>query len=282
MKKALYFAGISLFALTAYVSGEKGLLPSAAQAKTAAGPNVVNVVAREYQYEMPDSLPAGPTLFHFTDDGNQLHHMTIVKFEKGKTLADFGALPPGPPPAWAVFMGGPNTPMPKGGQDEDVVDLSPGNYAVMCVIPGPDGKPHVALGMIKGFTVTPSTEMRTMPKTDLSLTLSNYKFAFSKPLTAGKHAIRVINHGNQPHEAVMFRLQPGKTGEDIAKWVSTGMQGPPPAAPVAGISAEAPNHENTLLLDVKPGDYALLCFMPDAKDGKPHVAHGMIYNFKVG
>ena len=107
MKKALYFAGISLFALTAYVSGEKGLLPSAAQAKTAAGPNVVNVVAREYQYEMPDSLPAGPTLFHFTDDGNQLHHMTIVKFEKGKTLADFGALPPGPPPAWAVFMGGP-------------------------------------------------------------------------------------------------------------------------------------------------------------------------------
>jgi len=76
----------------------------------------------------------------------------------------------------------------------------------------------------------------------------------------------------------MFRLQPGKKGEDIANWLKTGMQG----APVTGISAEAPNHENILLLDVKPGNYALLCFMPDAKDGKMHTAHGMIYNFKVG
>jgi len=271
MRKTWYVAGVSLVALTVYAGGA-----------LAAGPNVVNVVAKEYQYEMPDNLPAGPTLFHLTDDGIQLHHMTIMKFEQGKTLADFGALPPGPPPAWAVLMGGPNTPMPKGGQDEDVVDLPPGNYAVMCVIPGPDGKPHVAQGMIKGFTVTPSSEKRTMPATDLTLTLSNYKFAFSKPLTAGKHAIRVVNHGDQPHEAVMFRLQPGKKGEDIANWLKAGMQGPPPGAPVTGISAEAPNHENILLLDVKPGNYALLCFMPDAKDGKMHAAHGMIYNFKVG
>jgi hypothetical protein len=24
-----------------------------------------------------------------------------------------------------------------------------------------------------------------------------------------------------------------------------------------------------------PGQYALLCFVPDMKDGKPHFAHGM-------
>ena len=81
---------------------------------------------------------------------------------------------------------------------------------------------------------------------------------------------------------MLFSLAEGKTGEDIATWVSTGMQGPPPGAPVTGISAEAPGKANTLLLDLNPGRYALLCFMPDAKDGKMHVAHGMIYNFKVG
>ena len=85
----------------------------------------------------------------------------------------------------------------------------------------------------------------------------------------------------QPHEAELFRLQPGKTGEDVLKWVGDGMQGPPPGAPVAGISPEAPNKENTLLLNLSAGDYALICFVPDAKDGKPHAAHGMIYNFKV-
>ena len=87
-----------MFALTAYLSGGNVWLPSAANAASSTGPNVVNVVAKEYQYEMPDSIPAGPTLFHLTDEGNELHHMTIVKFEQGKTLADFKALPPGPPP----------------------------------------------------------------------------------------------------------------------------------------------------------------------------------------
>ena len=79
----------------------------------------------------------------------------------------------------------------------------------------------------------------------------------------------------------MFQLQPGKKGADIAQWVGGGMKGPPPAAPVAGITAEAPKKYNDLLVDLKPGDYALLCFMPDAKDGKPHAMHGMIYDFKV-
>jgi hypothetical protein len=33
--------------------------------------------------------------------------------------------------------------------------------------------------------------------------------------------------------------------------------------------------------DLAPGDYGMICFVPDAKDGKPHFAHGMIQQFKV-
>ena len=281
MKKAWYSAGISLFALTAFIGSGQDWLPTVAHAKTSAEPKVVNVVASEFRFEMPDTLPAGPTLFHLTDVGKQLHHMTLVKLEHGKTLADFTALPPGPFPAWAVLMGGPNTPTPQHGYVEDVVDLSPGNYAVICLIPDSDGKPHLMKGMVKALTVTSAAEKRAMPTSDLTLTLRNYSFAFSAAPTAGHHVVQVINDGDQPHEAVMFRLQPGKKGEDIANWVMTGMQGPPPGAPVAGISPEAPGKDNMLLLDLSAGNYALLCFMPDAKDGKPHVAHGMIYNFKV-
>ena len=281
MKKVWYLAAILSFGLISYISGNKSMLPTIAHAKKAAGPNVVNVVAKEYQFEMPDTIPAGPTLFHLTDEGNQLHHVTLVKLEQGKTLADFTALPPGPFPDWAVFMGGPNTPLPKGGQDEDIVDMPPGNYAVICVIPGPDGKPHFADGMIKALTVTPSNDKLAMPDSDLTLTLTNYKFTFSTPPSSGKHAIRIVNEGSQPHEAELFHLSKGKKGEDIAQWVQTGMKGPPPGAPVAGISPMSPGKANTLLLNLSAGDYALICFMPDAKDGKAHAAHGMIYNFKV-
>lgn len=279
MKKTLFCSGFFSLVVAAVAGWGATLIPMPAYT-AATGPNIVNVVATEYGYDMPNTLPAGPTLFHLTDAGNELHHMTIIKFEQGKTLADFKALPPGPPPVWAVFIGGPNTPAPHGGQDEDIVDLAPGNYAVICVIPGSDGKPHMLNGMIKGLTVTPSS-VRTMPASDLTLTLTNYAFTFSSPLTAGNHIVRIINKGTQPHEAVMFRLAPGKTGEDIANWVSSGMQGPPPAAPVTGISAEAPEMENLLPLDLSVGNYALLCFMPDATDGRPHTAHGMIYNFEV-
>jgi hypothetical protein len=33
---------------------------------------------------------------------------------------------------------------------------------------------------------------------------------------------------------------------------------------------------------LEPGTYALICFIPDAKDGKPHFMHGMMKEFKVG
>lgn len=271
MKNALFGAVVSSCAL---------FLSQGAIANSA-GPNVVKVTAKEFSYEMPESIPAGPTLFHFTNAGDQLHHVTLIKLENGKTFQDFTSLPPGPMPSWAVFYGGPNTPVPHGGTDEDVVNLVPGNYAVVCVIPDTDGKLHMMKGMAQALKVTPATEKGHMPKADLTLTLNDYMFSFSAPLKPGKHAIRIVNHARQPHEAVIFKMNPGKKGEDMAHWVETGMQGPPPGAPVSGISPMSPEIENILYLDVTTGDYALLCFMPDAKDGAPHVAHGMIYNFKI-
>ena len=40
-------------------------------------------------------------------------------------------------------------------------------------------------------------------------------------------------------------------------------------------------HYIDLTASFTPGDYTLLCFVPDAKDGKPHIAHGMVKNFTV-
>ena len=33
--------------------------------------------------------------------------------------------------------------------------------------------------------------------------------------------------------------------------------------------------------DLKPGKYVLLCFIPDARDGRPHSAHGMAKEITV-
>ena len=34
-------------------------------------------------------------------------------------------------------------------------------------------------------------------------------------------------------------------------------------------------------VDLVPGDYALLCFVPDMHDGKPRLMHGMVKPFTV-
>ncbi|HXG70536.1 MAG TPA: hypothetical protein VNJ04_07990 [Gemmatimonadaceae bacterium] len=34
-------------------------------------------------------------------------------------------------------------------------------------------------------------------------------------------------------------------------------------------------------VQITPGEYGLICFLPDVKDGKPHFVHGMVNQFTV-
>jgi hypothetical protein len=47
---------------------------------------------------------------------------------------------------------------------------------------------------------------------------------------------------------------------------------------VAGIDA---GKSATFTVTLKPGNYLVICFWPDAKDGKPHLVHGMIKQIAV-
>jgi hypothetical protein len=63
--------------------------------------------------------------------------------------------------------------------------------------------------------------------------------------------------------------------------VESGMEGPPPGMPLGGVSPIAKGRSNTFTLDLTPGTYGMICFVPDAKDGKPHSVHGMTTQFEV-
>ena len=251
----------------------------------AATPNMVSFTAKEFSFEGPDTIPAGLTMIHLTDAGQELHHVQLIKLEEGKTFADFQAaakeMAKGPPPSWIVFDGGVNPPAP-GATTTAMQVLEPGNYAVICLVEGPDHVPHMAKGMMRPLTVTPSANANTTePTADVTLTLSDYAFTLSKPLVAGKQMIKVENAAAQPHEVVLVQLAPGKTIEDVGKWVFD-MKGPPPGKPIGGIPAFGKGRNSYFEADLTPGEYGMICFAPDAKDGKPHVQHGMTTQFKIG
>lgn len=248
------------------------------------GANVVTVVANDYSFDMPASLPAGLTTMRFSNKGKELHHLYLVKVEKGKKPEDVLAWfkKGGPPPAWMKPVGGPNAPAPMPGAETAFTSvLAAGDYIALCVIPSPGGgPPHVMKGMIKAITVTPSANKAAAPTADVTLSLSDYKFEFSKPLTPGKHILAVKNTGKQPHEFFFAKLNPGKTPEMMAAFAEN-PNGPPPGLPMGGITDIVPGDVVYLQIDVPAGDYAFICFDPDPSDGKPHFMHGMIQKVVV-
>ena len=255
-------------------------------ALTPLAPVKVTMTATDYAFTMPDTLVAGVTELELVNTGKEPHHAWIIRLDSAKTLRDlFGALQAGgPPPKWAVDVGGPNAGAPS---STAILDLKPGRYAVVCFIPSPDGKPHIMKGMAKEVVVTPRRGAMaareaspTMPRPTTTMTLVDYGYQLTRPITSGRQVIRVVNGAEQPHEVLVGKLLPGKTAQDMLAWEKN-MQGPPPLVPVGGTTGMAKGEENTIVIDFEPGEYALFCFVPDVNDGKSHVAHGMVTEFSV-
>jgi len=247
-------------------------------------PPVVVVRAKEFSYVAPKSITRGATTFRLVNDGKEVHHLTIMKLAAGKTMADFATAmkKPGPPPAWVINVGGPNAAVP-GASSDATVTLEPGNYVLLCFVPSPgETAPHVMKGMLHPLTVVPGISDAKEPAADITVTLADYGFTIDKPLTAGHHEVKVVNTAAQTHEVVLMELMPGKTLADMANWIEKEMmKGPPPGRPIGGMSNMDKGRTGSFPVDLHPGHYGMICFVPDAKDGKPHSMHGMTKEFEV-
>ena len=257
--------------------------PATATEPPKPAPTIVTVTATDYQFDAPATAPAGAVTIHLINHGKELHQVQLIKLEDGKTAADLAkALQnSGPPPSWIKFVGGPNG-IPPGQEAEATSVLAPGSYVFLCFIPSPDGVMHAAKGMVRPFEVTAgSGALAEAPATDVTIKLTDYAFEPSPALTQGRHTIMVENAGPQPHELVLLKLAPGKKAEDFGRWAETGMKGPPPAEPLGGVAFLDKGSEGFFTADLSPGDYGFICFVPDAKDGRPHLAHGMMKTVTV-
>ncbi|MGH7710325.1 MAG: hypothetical protein ACREOG_03525 [Gemmatimonadaceae bacterium] len=247
---------------------------------TAPAQHSLTIMAQEFSFDAPDTVPAGFTRISIMNHGTEPHHAWLIRLDSGHVAGELlDALAKNRTPAWAVAFGGPNASTV--GMSETVVELTPGNYVMVCLIPSMDGTVHVAKGMIRPLTVTPATGATVAPAIDLTITLSDYTFTTSPPITPGPHVIRVENNAEQSHELVMVKLEPGKTIQEFAAWAEK-PQGQPPGSPIGGTTPQSRGITNYVIADFTPGEYGFVCFLPDAKDGKPHLAHGMIQQFRVG
>ncbi len=249
-----------------------------------ASPQQVTITATDYGYVLPSApVHAGLTTITLVNEGQELHHMQLVHLTEGKTVADLSAAVAGGkmPPEWAAEAGGPNGALP-GSTANATLILEPGLYALYCRIPSPDGVSHLAKGMVIGMEVQPATgPVAALPPGDIQMGLFDYGFSMSPSPGAGAHTFYVTNQATQPHEVVLVKLEPGATMAPWTEWLKGGMKGPPPGMPFAGLTDIDPGAAESFTATLEPGTYGLICFVPDAGDGAPHVLHGMSSTFTV-
>ena len=277
-------------AAAAATTGAAAATTAAAAATTAAAgaaaPTEVKIGMAEYSYsDVPATVAGGLVTVTATNNGKEEHQATLLRLNDGVTLqqalGDFAA-DPNKGFADIQLFGGPNSVAP-GASVSATADLPAGNYAFVCLIPGSDGIPHAAKGMLAPFTVSaPGGTAAPAPQSDGQIVTKEYNFTLPQGFS-GNGTFDISNQGEQNHEMAVYAVAPGSTTADVQAFLASTEPpaGPPPIIPSGGISAAAPGSDIFVHLDLKAGDYVMVCFLPDTKSGAPHFSLGMIQPFTV-
>ncbi|HKG25042.1 MAG TPA: hypothetical protein VKB09_05295 [Thermomicrobiales bacterium] len=119
-----------------------------------AGAARVAVELSDYAFSLSRSSVAGPdVVLAGTNTGREDHEILVLRLARGVST-DALLRQPGPGLPEGVTFIGQVTISPGGRADLVLVDLPPGSYAIVCLLPTSDGTPHLALGMRARLRVT--------------------------------------------------------------------------------------------------------------------------------
>lgn len=247
----------------------------------------VTFVGKEYAYEGPESIAGGWTRVTFDNQGELPHDLMLMRLGDGKTVDDVTAMlaSEAAPPSWIEMVGsasaGPGT------SSSFVSELKPGSYVMLSFSGGEEGPPDAMQGMLQALTVTEATaavDESDLPQADATISLVDYQFVVDG-LQSGGQTVKISNDGTELHEAIMFRLKEGKTMADFQAFMEASGDGPPEGEPPmeeAGGVFLSPGNTTYTTLDLEPGNYILLCFLPSEKnDMTPHFMMGMVTEVAV-
>lgn len=109
----------------------------------------------------------------------------------------------------------------------------------------------------------------------------DYALTGPEQLDSGWQTVRLINHGRDVHQVQFLALPSGKTLADVER----AMASRSPSLPSwlrrhGGVNAVRPDAEASVDVQLEPGDYVLLCGIPDVA-GRPHAMRGMVRALRV-
>lgn len=261
------------------------------------GPVPVDVVAVDYSFQAPDSIPPGWTTLRLENRGREPHFVILWKLPEGKTLADYGrdvgpafdqayaALQEGQGKAEAGALLGGLLPdwyagvEPRGGVGllspgraaRATVELEPGTYVLECYVKTPAGVFHAALGMAHQLVVAGPAADAGPPVAEGEITLANDGITAPDTVPAGERTLAVhfatqpeVGLGNDVH---VVRLEAGMDPGAVIPWMDwmnlDGLRSPAPATFVGGAQEMPVGRTEYFTVDLEPGRYAWIGEAPE-------------------
>lgn len=291
----LYLAAVLLLGVLAKVaSGQEtpAALPTAAPTtipvdERLAGHTTMTITITADAIVVPADAPAGPTLVTQVNETEEVAHVSILRIPDEVSDERLAAtLKSSVTPDWlatARLVGNPDRAAPGGGGAVALIDLRPGRYLVTV----PTGPRQPAQFVATG-EVAPMPEIAA----DVRATMLEMDFDLPIDISAGSRLWDVTNTASTPHELAIIPVPEGATAEQVLLAIQPAWEGTPLPAelgdewttwsphPIAGVGATSPEGRVFAQIDLSPGTYVAICFVPDA-DLTPHLMLGMTRIFTV-
>ena len=279
-------------ALLALVLGAAISAQGAASASRLAelGYPALTIVAKGDHFEAPESVEAGRYLLVASNpEGQPGTEVSLTLLPEGETLdGTLAAFTSGDIPAWlfeTTFLGGPIMPRDLHGEEQRaIVDLTPGDWIVWS-----PGNPTPAPRLLTVTGDAAAVDAATDPEADVVVELQEYAFTMPEEIPAGPQVWQVSNVGTQPHFIELVKTPEPVSMEQMMA-ILFGDEGatPAPGAPnpddflgAGGLATMSVGTTGWIELDLEPGYYVVMCFVPDGASGMPHAMMGMLGFFTV-
>lgn len=243
----------------------------------------VSLSGDRVKLEAPASVEAGVTTMRLTNSAPAPIGVEIIRVD-GEQTADEVLTQitreEGPIPGWIHGAGGAGV-APPDGEAAGTQILEPGTHYLIAEGSGDDAGPATAAKL----EVTGSgQEDAELPEADARIVADEYSFE-TADLEAGSNTIKFENVGRELHHALAFPIQGDTPIAEVQQFFQGQgqQQGPPPIDFEGGFGTPVLDGgtAQTIELEIEPGRYALVCFIPNRAGSPPHAALGMVNEIEI-
>lgn len=264
----------------------------------------IDIEGTEYAFDFAaasDSpLRPGWTKVTFHNGGVEAHQVMFASLKEGVDLAELAEAAGGDSSgsaaiAYVDMLGG----VSYVGPDQTVeamVDLPEGVVLAMCYVPDPEGVAHALSGMSTALTVSAEADPDAVATDGTSpagaeavqgtIVMDAEGYQLPSPLPAGWY--EVVNRdggsaGEGLHELSILGLEEELDAEGLDELLGDLAVNEAPAVPLdalGGMGALSGGFTGYLYLDLEPGPYLAVDFMPDPGEPRPHLLDGYVTAFE--